>query len=54
MKSARIGIVGSGGISELHLTGMGRHPDEVTVVALVERDEEARKARAAEFGIEAT
>lgn len=54
MKSARIGIVGSGGISKLHLTGMGRHPDEVTAVALVDPDEQARKARAAEFGIEAT
>ena len=49
MKSARIGIVGSGGISKLHLEGMARHPDEVTAVALVDPDEEARKARAAEF-----
>ena len=29
--------------------GMARHPDEVTAVALVDPDEAARKARAAEF-----
>ena len=54
MKSASIGIVGAGGVSKLHLTGMARHPDEVAAVALVDPDEEARTARAAELGIEAT
>lgn len=43
----RVGIVGAGDISKLHLQAIGRHPDRMQVVALHDPKEEALKARAA-------
>jgi len=51
---AKVGIVGAGNISRLHLEGMSRHPERVELVALSDPDEATLKARAAEFGIPRT
>ncbi|MHC5058735.1 MAG: Gfo/Idh/MocA family protein [Planctomycetota bacterium] len=50
----RIGIVGAGNISRLHLEGIARHPERATVAALADPDRATREARAAEFGIDRT
>ena len=50
----RIGIVGAGNISRLHLDGIARHPDRARVVALCDPDEATSKARAADYGIAST
>ena len=50
----RIGLVGAGGISRLHLEGIGRHPDRVRAVAVCDPNIEALRQRAAEHGIEQT
>jgi len=47
----RVGIVGAGNISKLHLEGIARHPDRARVVALCDPDGRALEARAAEHGI---
>ena len=47
----RIGIVGAGNISKLHLEGMQRHPGRVTAVALCDPDAQTLAARAGEYEI---
>jgi predicted dehydrogenase len=49
----RIGIVGAGSISKLHLEGMARHPDRVQAVALCDIDADALRERGDDFGIAA-
>jgi predicted dehydrogenase len=44
----RIGIVGAGNVSKLHLQGIARHPDRARVAALCDPDEAMRTARGAE------
>jgi predicted dehydrogenase len=50
----RIGFVGAGNVSELHLAGIARHADRVTAAAMCDPDASALAARAAEHGIERT
>ncbi len=50
----RVGIVGAGNISRLHLDGIARHPDRTQVVALCDPDEATAKARAADYGVSST
>jgi predicted dehydrogenase len=50
----RVGLVGSGAISKLHLDGMQRHADRVTAVALLDPNEETSRSRAAEYGVAQT
>lgn len=51
MEPLRIGIVGAGSISRLHLDGMARHTDRVRAVALCDPDQATLDARRAEYGI---
>ncbi|MCK4375155.1 MAG: Gfo/Idh/MocA family oxidoreductase [Candidatus Brocadiae bacterium] len=46
----RVGIVGAGSISKLHLEGIRRHADRMRVVAFCDPDEERCQARAAGSG----
>ena len=50
----RVGFVGAGNVSKMHLDGIKRHNDQVKVVALCDPDETALKTRAAERGLEQT
>ena len=50
----RIGIIGAGGISRLHLEGLARYPERAQVVALCDPDEGTLQERAAEWGIQST
>ena len=50
----RVGIVGAGNISRLHLEGLGRYPERATAVALCDPDEDTLGQRAAEWGIQST
>jgi predicted dehydrogenase len=47
----RIGIVGAGNISRLHLDGMKEHPDRARCVALCDPSAEALQARMKEYGV---
>jgi predicted dehydrogenase len=47
----RVGIVGAGNISRLHLYAIGRHPNRMQAVALCDPDKETLTARAADYGI---
>ncbi len=49
----RIGIVGSGNISRLHLDGMKEHPERARCVALCDPSAETLQARMAEYGVSA-
>ena len=53
-RPARIGIVGAGNISKLHLDGMKEHPDRAVCVALCDPDPDNLKARCEEYGIHTT
>ena len=50
----RVGLVGGGNISRLHLDGMSQHPDRVKVVALCDPNRENAEKRAADYKIEQT
>lgn len=50
----RIGLIGAGGISRLHLEGIGRHPDRAQAVAICDPNAEMLRQRATEHGIEQT
>lgn len=50
----RIGIVGAGTISKLHLEGIRRHPERTRAAALCDPDERAVLARAAGYGVRQT
>lgn len=50
----RIGIVGAGGISGLHLEGMARHGDRAKVVAMCDPEGQALAERAGAWGVEQT
>lgn len=47
----RVGIVGAGNISQLHLEAIERHKDRMQVVALCDPNEATLAARAADYGI---
>jgi D-apiose dehydrogenase len=50
----RIGVVGAGWISTVHLEGMKRHPERAACVALCDPDAALAAKRAAEYGISRT
>jgi len=52
--TCRVGIVGAGNISRLHLEAMARHPDRARCVALCDVDPGALDARGGEFGVRQT
>jgi len=53
-RPARIGIVGAGNISKLHLDGLKGHPDRAVCVALCDPNPDNLRARCQEYGIETT
>ncbi len=50
----RVGIVGAGSISRLHLQGLARHTDSMRAVALCDPDADGLAGRAAEFRVAET
>ena len=50
----RVGIVGAGGISGLHLEGMSRHRDRTEVVAMCDPDADALAGRAGSWNVAQT
>ena len=46
----RVGFVGAGNVTKLHLEGIARRPDRARVVAMCDPDEETVKTRAADWG----
>jgi predicted dehydrogenase len=50
MGRIRVGMVGAGGVSKLHLEGISRHPEEARVVAYCDPDESSIRARMQEYG----
>ncbi len=50
MSIIRVGFVGAGGVSKLHLEGISRHPEEAKVVAYCDPNESNIKARMQEYG----
>ena len=50
MSAIRVGFVGAGGVSKLHLEGISRHPEEAKVVAYCDPDESNIRARMQEYG----
>lgn len=53
-RPAKIGIVGAGNISKLHLDGMKEHPEQVTCTALCDSNPDNLKVRADEYGVSTT
>jgi predicted dehydrogenase len=53
-RPSRIGVVGIGGVSRLHLDGLKRHPDRATVVAVCDTRADVLAAAAAEFQAQAS
>ena len=51
MKTYKVGIVGAGGVSELHLEGYKEHPERVQVTALCDLNPEMLTMRADKYGI---
>ena len=51
MKTYKVGIVGAGGVSELHLEGYKEQPDRVQVTALCDPNSDILNARADKYGI---
>ncbi|MBW7454167.1 Gfo/Idh/MocA family protein [Paenibacillus sepulcri] len=51
MKKYKVGIVGAGGVTELHFVGYKDHPERIEVVALCDKDEEALHAKADKYGV---
>ncbi|MGG4141981.1 Gfo/Idh/MocA family oxidoreductase [Paenibacillus algorifonticola] len=51
MKKYKIGFVGAGAVTRLHLRGYANHQDRVEVVAICDPSEAAAQERANEFGI---
>ncbi|MBQ8578389.1 MAG: Gfo/Idh/MocA family oxidoreductase [Clostridia bacterium] len=51
MEKARVGIIGTGGISHAHMTGYKAIPDRVDVAAVCDIDEEKVKAYATKFNV---
>ena len=50
MSQIRVGFVGAGNVTKLHLEGISRHPDRAKVVAFCDPDESNIAARMETFG----
>ncbi|MFS0724239.1 Gfo/Idh/MocA family protein [Paenibacillus sp. 1P07SE] len=51
MKTYKVGIIGGGGVSELHFEGYKEHPERVQVTALCDPNPDTLKARADKYGV---
>lgn len=50
-KVFKVGLIGAGGVTELHLEGYKNHPERVEVVAICDPNSEMLNKRADEYGI---
>lgn len=51
MKKYKVGIVGAGGVTELHFVGYKDHPERIEVTALCDPNPEALHAKADKYGV---
>lgn len=51
MKKFKVGLIGAGGVTELHLEGYKEHQDRVDVAAICDPNEEALHKKADQYGI---
>lgn len=51
MNIYKVGLIGAGGVTELHLEGYRAHKDRVEVTAICDPNEEALNDKASQFGI---
>jgi len=51
LKKYKVGIVGAGGVTELHFEGYKEHPERVEVVALCDPNAEVLHAKADKYGV---
>ncbi|NHN31670.1 Gfo/Idh/MocA family protein [Paenibacillus agricola] len=51
MKKYKVGIVGTGGVSELHFVGYKDHPERIEITALCDPNAEALHAKADKYGV---
>jgi predicted dehydrogenase len=51
LKKYKVGIVGAGGVTELHFVGYKEHPERLEVVALCDPNPEALHAKADKYGV---
>jgi D-apiose dehydrogenase len=51
MKKYKVGIVGAGGVTELHFVGYRDHPERVEVTAMCDPNVEALHAKADKYGV---
>lgn len=51
MKKFKVGLIGAGGVTELHLEGYKDHPERVEVAAICDPNEEVRQQKAEKYGI---
>jgi predicted dehydrogenase len=51
MKKYKVGIVGAGGVTELHFVGYKDHPERIEITALCDPNPEALHAKADKYGV---
>ncbi|MFE5318493.1 Gfo/Idh/MocA family protein [Paenibacillus sp. NPDC056579] len=51
MKKYKVGIIGAGGVTELHFVGYKEHPERIEITALCDPNEEALHAKADKYGV---
>lgn len=51
MKKYKVGIVGAGGVTDLHFVGYKDHPERIEVTALCDPNSEALQAKADTYGV---
>lgn len=51
MKKYKVGIVGAGGVTDLHFVGYKDHPERVEIIALCDPNVETLQARADKYGV---
>ncbi|TDF93807.1 Gfo/Idh/MocA family protein [Paenibacillus piri] len=51
MKTFKVGIVGAGGVTELHFVGYKEHPERIEITALCDPNPEALHAKADKYGV---
>ncbi|TVY06567.1 Gfo/Idh/MocA family protein [Paenibacillus cremeus] len=51
MKKYKVGLIGAGGVTQLHLEGYKDHPERVEVAAICDPNAEVRQQKAEKYGI---
>jgi D-apiose dehydrogenase len=51
MKKYKVGLIGAGGVTELHLDGYKEHPERIEITAICDPNPEATKHKAEKYGI---